>query len=146
MTKFELARTGYQAAAARDHNANLLEAMGVRLLREDVRDLEAVLDAASGCGFIAHTAAQPALTIGLEDPLLDLSTNVLGTVHVLEAARRHRIPVASCATIHVYGNWLNDALRESETRYLHDPDAIAEDAPTMQGHLTPLHASKAAAE
>ena len=146
MTKFELARTGYQAAAARDHNWNLLEAMGVRMLREDVRDLEAVLDAASGCEFIAHTAAQPAVTISLEDPLLDLSTNVVGTVHVLEAARRHRIPVASCATVHVYGNWVNDELGESDTRYLHDPGAIAEDAPTMLGHLTPLHGSKASAE
>lgn len=146
MTKLELARTGYQAAAARDHNWKLLEAMGVRMLREDVRDLEAVLDAASGCGFIAHTAAQPAVTIGLEDPLLDLSTNVVGTVHVLEAARRHRIPVASCATIHVYGNWLNDGLREAATRYEHERGAIDEDAPAMQGYLTPLHGSKASAE
>jgi CDP-paratose 2-epimerase len=146
MTKFELARTGYQAAAARDHNWKLLEEMGVRMLRDDVRELEAVLDAASGCGFIAHTAAQPAVTIGLEDPLLDLSTNVVGTVHVLEAARRHRIPVASCATIHVYGNWLNDGLREAETRYEHERGAIDEEAPTMRGYLTPLHASKASAE
>jgi CDP-paratose 2-epimerase len=146
MTKLELARTGYEAEAARDHNRKLLEAMGVRLLREDVRDLEAVLDAASGCGFIAHTAAQPALTIGLEEPLLDLSTNVVGTVHALEAARRHRIPLASCATIHVYGNWLNDELREDATRYRHERGAIGEEAPTMQGHLTPLHASKASAE
>ena len=146
MTKFELARTGYQAAAARDHNWNLLEAMGVRMLRADVRDLEAVQDAASGCDFIAHTAAQPAVTIGLEDPLLDLATNVVGTVHVLEAARRHAIPVASCATVHVYGNWLNDELVEAETRYLHDPAAIDERAPTMLGYLTPLHGSKASAE
>jgi CDP-paratose 2-epimerase len=146
MTKHELSRTGYQTAAARDHNWKLLEAMGVRMLREDVRDLEAVLDAASGCGYIAHTAAQPAVTIGLEDPLLDASTNVLGTLHVLEAARRHRIPLASCATIHVYGNWLNDELRESETRYLHEPTAIGEEARTMDGTLTPLHASKASGE
>jgi CDP-paratose 2-epimerase len=146
MTKFELARTGYQAAAARDHNWKLLEAMGVQMLRADVRDLEAVQDAASGCHFIAHTAAQPAVTISLEDPLLDLGTNVVGTVHVLEAARRHAIPVASCATVHVYGNWLNDELRESETRYLHDPPAIGEQAPTMVGYLTPLHGSKASAE
>lgn len=146
MTKFELDRTGYRAAAARDHNWKLLEAMGVRMLREDVRDLEAVLDAASGCDFIAHTAAQPAVTISLEDPILDLSTNVLGTLHVLEAARRHAIAAASCATVHVYGNWLNDELGESETRYLHDPIAIGEEAQTMVGNLTPLHASKAAGE
>jgi CDP-paratose 2-epimerase len=146
MTKFELDRTGYQSAAARDHNWKLLAELGVRMLREDVRDLEAVLDASSGCDFIAHTAAQPAVTISLEDPILDLGTNVQGTLHVLEAARRHAIPVASCATIHVYGNWLNDELGETDTRYVHDPVAIAEDAPTMLGTLTPLHASKAAAE
>jgi CDP-paratose 2-epimerase len=146
MTKFELDRTGYQSAAARDHNWKLLEGQGVRMLREDVRDQHAVLDAASGCAFIAHTAAQPAVTIGLEDPILDLTTNVLGTLHVLEAARRHAVPVASCATVHVYGNWLNDELRETDTRYVHDPDAIGEDAQTMVGTLTPLHASKSAAE
>ena len=146
MTKFELDRTGYRAAAARDHNWKLLEAMGVRMLREDVRDLEAVLDAASGCDFIAHTAAQPAVTISLEDPILDLSTNVQGTLHVLEAARRHALPVASCASVHVYGNWLNDELHETDTRYLHDRVAIGEEAPTMAGTLTPLHGSKASAE
>ena len=146
MTKLELDRTGYRSEAARDHNWQLLEAMGVRLLRADVRDLEAVLDAAAGCDFIAHTAAQPAVTISLEDPLLDLATNVQGTVHVLEAARRHAIPVASCATVHVYGNWLNAELREADTRYLHDAGPIREDARPMDGYLTPLHGSKASAE
>ncbi len=146
MTKVELDRTGYRTEAARDHNWNLLASMGVRMLREDVRDLETMLDAAAGCDFIAHTAAQPAVTISLEDPILDLSTNVLGTLHVLEAARRHAIAVASCATVHVYGNWLNDELRETDTRYVHDAIAVGEEARTMVGHLTPLHASKAAAE
>jgi hypothetical protein len=86
------------------------------------------------------------VTISLEDPLGDLANNVVGTVHVLEAARRHGIPVASCATVHVYGNWLNAELREADTRYLHDAGPIREDARTMDGYLTPLHGSKASAE
>ena len=65
---------------------------------------------------------------------------------MLEAARRHDIPVVSCATVHIYGNWVNDRLVEAETRYTLDPPAIAEDAPTMKGYLTPLHGSKASAE
>ncbi len=146
MTKSELVRTGYRTDAARDHNWKQLDALGVELVRADVRDLDALLDHASGCDYIVHTAAQPAVTISIEDPLTDLATNVTGTVHVLEAARRHGIPVASCATVHVYGNWVNDALSEAETRYVLDPPAIAEDAPTMQGYLTPLHGSKASAE
>jgi CDP-paratose 2-epimerase len=146
MTKAELSRTGYRTEAARDHDWRFLEKLGVELVRADVRNLEEVLDRASGCHYLCHTAAQPAVTIGLEDPLLDLGTNVLGTVHVLEAARRHRVPVASCATVHVYGNWLNAELREGETRYTREPAAIREDAPTLEGHLTPLHASKASGE
>jgi CDP-paratose 2-epimerase len=146
MTKAELLRTGYRTEAARDHNWNLLRDLGVQMRREDVRDLERLLDCASGCDYLCHTAAQPAVTIGLEDPLLDLSTNVLGTVHVLEAARRHAIPVASCATVHVYGNWVNEELHEAPTRYTREPAAIAEDAPTMEGYLTPLHASKSSGE
>jgi CDP-paratose 2-epimerase len=146
MTKSELVRTGYRTEAARDHNHRFLDSIGVELVRADVRDLDVLLDHATGCDYLVHTAAQPAVTIGIEDPLMDLSTNVVGTVHVLEAARRHGVPVASCATVHVYGNWVNEALREAETRYVLDPPEIDEDAPTMRGYLTPLHGSKASAE
>jgi CDP-paratose 2-epimerase len=146
MTKAEILRTGYRTDAARDHNWSHLEGMGVRLVRADIRNLDELLDFTSGCDYLCHTAAQPAVTISVEDPLLDVSTNVLGTVNVLEAARHHGIPVASCATVHVYGNWVNEELIEEETRYTREPPEIPEDAPTLEGYLTPLHASKAAGE
>jgi CDP-paratose 2-epimerase len=146
MTKAELARTGYQTDAARDHNWSLLESLGSEMLKGDIRDLDHLLDASSGCDYLVHTAAQPAVTISLENPLLDHSSNVTGSLHVLETARRHGIPIASCATVHVYGNWVNDSLEEQPTRYIREPASIAEDEPTMRGYLTPLHASKASAE
>ncbi len=146
MTKAELLRTGYATDAAREHNWKVLDQLGVKLVRADVRNLEEVLDWAAGCDYICHTAAQPAVTISVEEPLQDLANNVLGTVHVLEAARRHDVPLASCATVHVYGNWVNEELSEAETRYLREPAAIPEQARTMEGYLTPLHASKASAE
>ncbi len=146
MTKYELERTGYVTAAARNYNWNLLSAMGVEMVKEDVRNPEAVKDCCSGCHYIVHTAAQPAMTISWEDPALDFSTNVAGTFNVLEAARLHKVPIASCATIHVYGNAINDTLRESKTRYVRDPAAIDESHPTMEGNLSPLHASKMSAD
>ena len=146
LTKVELVRTGYQTEAARDYSWMLLEGLGVEMIKADIRDLDELLDHTSGCDYIVHTAAQTAVTMSIEDPLYDVSTNVIGTVHVLEAARRHDIPVASCATVHVYGNWINQRLVEAETRYTLDPPAIDEDAATMKGYLTPLHASKASAE
>jgi CDP-paratose 2-epimerase len=77
---------------------------------------------------------------------LDFSTNVVGTFNLLEAARRHRIPIASCATIHIYGNKINETLKESTTRYTREPEAIDENHPTMEGNLSPLHASKMAGD
>ena len=135
MTKFELDRTGYRADAARDYNWNWLGELGVERVIGDIRDLEQILDCSSGCDFIVHTAAQPAVTISIEEPLVDLKTNVLGTVHVLEAARKHSIPVVSCATIHVYGNWINSSLRETDTRYVRNPPSVDENAPYNAGPL-----------
>jgi CDP-paratose 2-epimerase len=142
MTKYELERTGYAAEGARRYNWDVLESMGVQMVKADIRDKEAVMDHVSGCDYIVHTAAQPAMTISWEDPALDFSTNVIGTFNLLEAARHHRIPIASCATIHVYGNLINDTLQEAETRYVRNPAAIDESHPTMEGNLSPLHASK----
>jgi CDP-paratose 2-epimerase len=146
MTKIELARTGYVTEAARLYNWDFLGRLGVKRVREDIRNAEKVMDYASGCDYIAHTAAQPAMTLSWEDPNLDFTTNVVGTFNLLEAARRHRIPIAVCATIHVYGNKINDTLTEAETRYARDPVAIDENHATMEGHLSPLHASKMAGD
>ena len=146
MTKYELRRTGYAADLARDYNRDELLGMGVDIRQEDVRDAATLSQCAKECDFIVHTAAQPAMTISWEDPVLDFSTNVTGTLNVLEAAREHQIPVVSCGTVHIYGNEINDTLKEGETRYLRDPPEIDEREPVVQGTLTPLHASKRSGE
>lgn len=142
MTKAELKRTGFATDEARDHNWNFLKRLGVKLVRADVRNFPELIDNAHGCDYIVHTAAQPAMTISWEDPALDFSTNCAGTFNVLETARKLKIPVASCATVHVYGNRINDGLREGKMRYVRRPAAIKETEPTLAGVLTPLHASK----
>lgn len=146
MTKYELERVGYKADAARDYNFEFLKGIGVDVQVKDIRDKDVLLAASEGCDYIVHTAAQPAMTIGWEDPELDFSTNVRGTFNVLEAARAHGIPVATCGTVHIYGNAINDQLTEGETRYLRDPPEIPETEAVSQGVLTPLHASKRAGE
>jgi len=146
MTKYELTRTGYATEAARDYNWDLLKNMGVTMLKADVRDFDTLLKCGEGCDYIVHTAAQPAMTISWEDPVLDFTTNVIGTFNVLETARKLKIPIASCATIHVYGNRINETLQEGKSRYLRDPEAIGESVRTLEGMLTPLHASKASAD
>ncbi len=146
MTKYELKRTGFAVDVARNHNQDFLKNLGVTLVRADIRNHEELLDHAAGSDYIIHTAAQPAMTISWEDPRLDITTNVLGTFNVLETARKLKIPVASCATIHVYGNKINETLSEKKTRYARKPAGIDENERTLEGTLTPLHASKAAGD
>lgn len=146
MTKYELGRTGYGTEKTRDFNWNELKAMGCEMVKADVCDEQAIKDHSSGCDFIIHTAAQPAMTISWEDPRLDFNTNVLGTFNVLDAARQHKIPVVNTSSIHVYGNHINNTLTEGATAYERKPVAIDENEPVMVGQISPLHASKMAAE
>ena len=146
MTKHEMSRMPYLADEARYHNSNFLASIGVEIIRGDIRNIQELSKAALNCDYIVHTAAQPAMTISVEDPVLDFTTNVSGTFNVLEVARSMRIPAASCATIHVYGNRINDSLGETGTRYTRTPAGIDESEPVATGKLTPLHASKRAAD
>lgn len=142
MTKYELMRTGYVTEEARGYNWNYLKQMGVKMVKADIRNFEELIDNAQGCDFIVHTAAQPAMTISWEDPGLDFTTNCAGTFNVLEVARRLKIPLVSCATIHVYGNKINESLKEGKKRYIREPEAIDENLAILEGVITPLHASK----
>jgi len=146
MTKHELKRTGFATDEARNHNWNYLNSIGVELVRADIRDFDLLMQHAQGCDYIIHTAAQPAMTISWEDPRLDITSNVLGTFNVLETARTLKIPVACCATVHVYGNQINNELKELDNKYIRQPAGINEAYPTLGGTLTPLHASKAAGD
>ena len=70
---------------------------------EDVRDAVAVGRAVGEASAIFHLAAQVAVTTSLIDPMEDFAVNVVGTLNVLEAARRDRTPVIFASTNKVYG-------------------------------------------
>lgn len=57
----------------------------------DVRDAKAVHLAVAGISEIYHFAAQVAVTASLEDPVTDFQVNALGTLNVLEAARKSKL-------------------------------------------------------
>ncbi len=94
----------------------------------DIRDGEALdkLFAEYGRAIevIIHCAAQPSHDWAAREPLTDFTVNALGTLHLLEAARRH-CPEAVfifTSTNKVYGdtpNWL--PLHELEKRWEIDP-------------------------
>src|ERR1700678_1827988 len=121
----------------------------------DIRDREAVLDLMEELkpDLIIHTAAQPSHDRAAAIPFLDFEVNALGTLHLLEAARRFcpESPFIHMSTNKVYGDRPNTlALAELETRWDYADAAfehgIAEDFSIDQSKHSIFGASKVAAD
>lgn len=92
----------------------------------DLRDLPAVerIVAAARPDFVFHLAAQPLVRASYAYPVETYATNVMGTVHLLDALRRAALPctVVAVTTDKCYENreWLH-AYREEDPLGGHDP-------------------------
>jgi UDP-glucose 4-epimerase len=72
-------------------------AAGAELHVGDIREPDAAFDAARPEA-VFHLAAQADVRVSVEDPARDADVNVLGTVRILEAARRHGAKVVFAST------------------------------------------------
>ena len=72
----------------------------VRSISADIRDLSGLRSAMSECRpeVVIHMAAQSVVGRGYEDPIETYSSNVMGTVHLLEAVRQLKQP---CVVVNV---------------------------------------------
>lgn len=116
-----LARAGHDVAVLDDFSTGRPDNLAavpatVEAVDGDVRDADAVADAASGADGIFHLAALNSMVRSFEDPAATLATNVGGTVAVVDAARRkgvRRIVLASSSS--VYGGAARVVRRESDS-------------------------------
>lgn len=73
------------------HRANLDGVEGIRFIEGDVRDPAAVAEAMRGASVVFHLAASVGNKRSLERPVEDAEINVIGTLRILEEARRRRV-------------------------------------------------------
>jgi CDP-paratose 2-epimerase len=124
------------------------ERIAVRIA--DVRDAEAVRQAARGASAVFHLAAQVAVTSSIDDPVADFEVNARGTLNVLEALRRRPDPppLVFASTNKVYGKLLGATqLRRGARRYEPAsgiPPAVDESCPLDL--FSPYGCSKGAAD
>lgn len=121
----------------------------------DIRDRDKVLSLVEALrpDVIVHAAAQPSHDRAADIPFLDFEVNALGTLHLLEAARRFcpESPFIFTSTNKVYGDRPNTiALKELETRWDYNDRAyehgVAEDFSIDQSKHSLFGASKVAAD
>lgn len=74
--------------------------IAVQTIYGDIRDFERLNAAIARCDpeIIFHMAAQSVVTRGYEDPIETYGSNVMGTVHLLEALRRSK---RSCVVVNI---------------------------------------------
>jgi UDP-glucose 4-epimerase len=93
-------------------------AAGAELHVGDIRDPDTVFDAARPDA-VFHLAAQADVRLSVERPDVDADVNVLGTVRVLEAARRHGAKVVFSSTGGaIYGECTSPATESAERQPL----------------------------
>jgi CDP-paratose 2-epimerase len=131
------------------------EIPGYRHAALDIRDRDGVLALLNEVrpDLIIHTAAQPSHDRAAAIPFLDFEVNALGTLHLLEAARRAcpESPFIHMSTNKVYGARPNGiVMRELETRFEYDDPAfehgIPEDLSIDQSTHSLMGASKTSAD
>lgn len=97
-----LAEDGYDVVVLDNlttgYRENLERLKHVRLVEADVRDAGAMDQVVNGAEVIFHLAASVGNTRSIENPLTDSDINVLGTLRVLEAARRARVRKVVCSS------------------------------------------------
>lgn len=64
---------------------------GVELVTADIRDAEAAMQAVAGADVIVHLAANTGVQPSIQNPVLDMESNVIGIVNYLEAARQNGV-------------------------------------------------------
>lgn len=107
-----------------------------------------VIEAAHPFDAIFHLAAQTAVTTSLENPEHDFQVNAIGTLRVLEYARRQKQPpvVLFTSTNKVYGDLRDFDMVEKETRYFAHRYWGVEEQDQPLRPITPYGCSKACAD
>src|SRR4051794_29701227 len=82
-----LTADGYRVVGLDFHDPRNPLPANMRDLRVDIRDREAVRRAVTDTkpDAIFHAAAQASVSISMREPVVDIETNVLGTVHLAQA-------------------------------------------------------------
>ncbi len=119
------------------------------ICRGDVRSVSDVQEAVENVTEIYHLAAQVAVTTSIVDPMQDFHTNALGTLNVLEAARKQKtLPfLLFTSTNKVYGSLESLNVEARGTRYVAaDKDFAGIDESTPLDFHSPYGCSKGAAD
>lgn len=104
---------------------NLADLPEVRFVEADLREQDAVRQAADGCSVIFHQGAMRSVPRSIAQPAETTDVNVRGTLNVLLAARDMPANVVFASSSSVYGDQETFPLREDMASLLRSPYAAS---------------------
>ena len=112
----ELIESGHQVLvldyAAQPHRDD------VEFFEANLTDADRILDASRNCDYIFHLGAVADLNAAVRDPALCAQVNVLGTINILEAARRNEVKrVILASSVWIYSGSPRSELKENDPFY-----------------------------
>ena len=114
--------SGYQ-----ENLRNYLEQGRIEFIRGDVRDM-ASLDAAmsGGVDVVFHLAASVGRQRSLDNPRTDSEINLIGTVNVLEAMRKHHVPrIVYSSSAAMFGELITPTIDEEHPQNADSPYGVS---------------------
>lgn len=85
--------------------------------------------------FVIHQAAQSSVPVSLKDPMDDATTNIVGTINLLEAARRHHVrKFVYASSAAVYGEPQYMGVDEAHPKQPLSPYGISKYVPEFYFH------------
>jgi dTDP-glucose 4,6-dehydratase len=84
----------------------------IEIIRGDVRDFSAVEQISKGVNTIFHLGALISIPYSYVHPVETIQTNVIGTMNILEACRKHGAKLIHTSTSEVYGTALRVPIDE----------------------------------
>lgn len=97
----------------------------IELHLRDIVDQKLMFELADGCDIIYHLAAETHVQRSIAFPQLFVNSNVMGTVSVLEAARRCGCRLIYASTSEVYGNVPDSKINENFPLSAYSPYAAS---------------------
>jgi CDP-paratose 2-epimerase len=120
----------------------------LEFLQADIRDVTTCEQAVKSCDLVYHLAAQVAVTTSVSCPRHDFEVNLLGTLNLLEAARRQPVKpmVVYTSTNKVYGEMKHVAICERDNRWEYASLPLGNPESTPLDFYSPYGCSKGGAD
>ena len=95
------------------YRSNLKSFPSIRIIDGDVRDKNAVETAIKGVEFVFHLAASVGNKRSIDNPIIDAEINVLGTINMLEAARKEGVrKIVTSSSAGIFGELKTIPIKE----------------------------------